>query len=175
LSWQATGTARLVPSPVTACEGSVDPRGSRACVVERDTLFRLQVQRGGSAMRAEQEIEVVAREGREIAIGERTECAGDCVVAIANLPAEDWDPAVQVDTVVADPSRRISIVHAGRVAVLGPGVTTTDVFRGTPTSGKWVLASPVAAAETCAAPAHAPRVRRPPDALGITVRVRCGN
>jgi hypothetical protein len=153
----------------------VDQWGTRSCVVEHDTLFRLEARRGGSLQRGEQEIEVVSREGRDVAIGAPTECAGDFVVAVPNLPPDAWDAAVRVGEVSADTTRRISIVHAGRTAVLGPHAPSTDVFRGAPIAGKWVLGSPVASAETCESSARAPTAQRPPDALGVTVHATCGN
>jgi hypothetical protein len=174
LSWDTTGATVLVPTPAAACHDADGHDAGQACVVTRDTLFQLQASRGGSTVRAEQEVEVVPRDGREFAIGERTQCAGSEVVAVATLPPQAWDATVRVDRVVADTDRRLTIVHDDRSAVLQPNADTTEVFRGTPVGGAWTLRAPIAPGETCDSPAGGARAPRPPDALGASVFVTCG-
>ncbi len=173
LSWTATGTAQLLSLPSAACAGPVEPEGRRACSVQHDTLFTLDARRGGGVFREEQVIEVIPNDGRKIAIGGRTECRGDHVVAVALLSSDDWGPAIRVTRVAIATARPISIRHEGRDLKLDPVVPSSDAFSGTSIAGEWILDTPILATESCEAPSRAPDKARPPDALGVTVLVQC--
>jgi hypothetical protein len=173
LSWTSTGTARLLSVPTAACAGPVEHEGRRTCSLQQDTQFTLDARRGGGVLREEQVIEVIPNDGREIAIGGRTECRGDHVVAVALVSPADWGPPIRVTRVAIATARPISIRHEGRDLTLDPGVPSSDAFSGTSVAGEWILDTPILATETCEAPSRAPDKARPPDALGVTVLVRC--
>jgi hypothetical protein len=174
LSWTATGTTRLLSVPSAACAGPVEPEGHRACSVQQDTLFTLDARQGGGVLREQQIIEVIPNDGRKIAIGGRTECRGDHVVAVALLSSADWGPPIRVTRVAIATARPISIRHEGRTLTLDPVVPSSDAFSGTSVAGQWILDTPILATETCEAASRAPDKARPPDALGVTVLVQCG-
>jgi hypothetical protein len=172
-SWTATGTTRLVSAPTAACAGPVEAEGRRVCTVQQDTLVTLEARRGGGVLREGQIIEVIPKDGHEIAVGGRTECRGDHVVAVALLSAADWGPPIRVSRVAIATPRPISIRHEGRDLTLDPRVPSSDGFSGTSAGGEWILETPVLPSETCVEASLRPDKARPPAALGVTVLVHC--
>jgi hypothetical protein len=175
LSWEAKGCTTLTATPSADCVGRVASAGSRRCTLRETTTFALVARRGGAPGFSKQEVRVMPTSGTDsVAIAGKTECGGWGVVGVADLPAEEWDQGVEVETVTSDGSREISVIHGGRRAILDATHPTSAVLSGAKLSGRWVLGSPLVSGETCDPRAAASGAGRlPPDILMLTIQSRC--
>jgi hypothetical protein len=168
LEWEVKGSADLAARPPVAGTGKVSSSGSKPFAIAETTTFTLTAERFGSSKVAEQEIEAFSVGGTKSLLG-RTSCEAGAIVAVATLPANEWDDLARVDTVRIVGARTIMVSHADRKTTLGPKARRSEEFRGAPVAGEWILRAPLLPDEVCGNPEH-----HPPATLGLTVTISCG-
>lgn len=76
-----------------------------------------------------------------------TALRGDTLVAEGDKNAGVWGDRFEIVSVSNTSGRLLTIIHAGRTALLDKTAIAPDAFTGTPVEGSWIFKSPLTPAE----------------------------